>query len=542
MDTVYDRALSEVGDNGLFQKKFDLVYNIVLPFFWMMSYNNLLFVLAIIPHTCELPNKPKNVSELAWKSKYIPTFKDTLGRNKFNDCSIYVNPDINNETRNCVKYTYDKTWYESTVASDNNWVCADELYVANVFSISRFGEIAGALIFGWFGDVYGRRMTYIISLALIVVGRIVSLVGSNSFIFFVSGALVTCLSTWTVVQSSYVISMEMSAPDRRALVTTLRNTSLSVGMCVLPLLYWWIRDWKILMSITTSSQLLFMFFSWNIIESPRWSWISGKIDDCIVHLQRIAVTNKTTLSPEIENEIRNTPPIGKIQSLGVFALFTHWRLATNTILQLVISLIVTLTYTILLFTPGEKSEGNPFLEASWQALAEFPGYFIGAMLAERIGRRYTGAISFSISALMWTIVAIRENNSNGWIQSHWIGTSLFFTNRLFITSTYYTISMFNMELYPTCLRQSGISLGNVISSAGAAIAPYVLYLGRHIDSRWPGVLLAGVSLVGVISCLLLPETLNAKLPETIEDAQNFGKKYSLVSKLTSRNQEDITIE
>ncbi|XP_047988643.1 organic cation transporter protein [Leguminivora glycinivorella] len=540
MDTVYDRALFEVGDNGLFQKKFDLIYNIVLPFFWMMSYNNLLFVLAIIPHSCELPDKPVNVSELAWKSKYIPTFEDTIGRIKFNECSIYVNPDVNNETTSCAKYTYDKTWYESTVPSDNNWVCDDEIYVANVFSISRFGEIAGALIFGWFGDVYGRRMTYIISLAFIVLGRIVSLLGSSSFLFFVSGALITCISTWTVVQSSYVISMEMSASNRRAVYTTLRSAALSSGMCVLPLLYWWLRDWKLFMSITTSSQLIFLFFSWNIIESPRWSWISGKTDDCIVNLQRIARTNKTTLSPEIENEIRKTPPIGKIQSLGVLALFTHWRLATNTILQLVISLIVTLTYTVLLFTPGEKSDGNPFLEASWQSFAEFPGYFMGALLAERIGRRYTGAVSLSISALMWTIVAFRENNSNGWIQSHWIETSLLFTNRLFITSTYYVINMFNMELYPTCLRQSGMSLGNVISSGGAGIAPYVLYLGRHVDPKWPGLLLAGATLSGAISCLLLPETLNAKLPETLEDAQNFGKKYFPLSKLSSQKQEHNT--
>lgn len=72
MDSVYDRALLEVGDNGYFQKKFDVVYNCVLPFLWIMAYCNIILVLVVIPHTCEVPNRPDNISEIAWKVKFIP--------------------------------------------------------------------------------------------------------------------------------------------------------------------------------------------------------------------------------------------------------------------------------------------------------------------------------------------------------------------------------------------------------------------------------------------------------------------------------------
>lgn len=54
----------------------------------------------------------------------------------------------------CQKYTYDKTWYESTVSSENNWVCDKELNVANIFAYMRIGELIGSIIFGWFGDKY----------------------------------------------------------------------------------------------------------------------------------------------------------------------------------------------------------------------------------------------------------------------------------------------------------------------------------------------------------------------------------------------------
>lgn len=63
-----------------------------------------------------------------------------------------------------------------------------------------------------------------------------------------------------------------------------------------------------------------------------------------------------------------------------------------------------------------------------------------------------------------------------WLQSQWLGTSLVITNRLSITVSYYIIELLNMELYPTCLRQTGMSLGNLASGGAAALAPYILHL------------------------------------------------------------------
>lgn len=73
MDSFYDRALSEVGHDGSFQVKFDLMYNILFSGLWVMAYNNMILALTIIPHTCKVPKKPENISENLWKFKYIPT-------------------------------------------------------------------------------------------------------------------------------------------------------------------------------------------------------------------------------------------------------------------------------------------------------------------------------------------------------------------------------------------------------------------------------------------------------------------------------------
>jgi len=49
-------------------------------------------------------------------------------------------------------WSYDKTWYESTIPTDHNWVCAKDLFVTNVFVVGRVTEVAGSFILGQMGD------------------------------------------------------------------------------------------------------------------------------------------------------------------------------------------------------------------------------------------------------------------------------------------------------------------------------------------------------------------------------------------------------
>ncbi|KAM3963106.1 organic cation transporter protein [Aphomia sociella] len=525
MESVYDRALVEVGQSGYFQKKFDIVYNFLFSTLWFIAYMNIFLALVVIPHRCQIPRRPENVTEFAWLSKYIPISRNNSGNTVFSNCSIYVHPAENNVTKDCDNYYYDQTWYESTIVSSNNWVCKKELKAANTLAISKIGEAIGSVCFGWFGDIYGRRWTYILSLAFIVTGRIISIVANHSYILFVIGCTLAWFPSWSVVQSTTVISMEISSPESRSRTATLRSLANSFGMCLMALLYWWLRDWKTFMVVTTATQIPFLIFSWKMIESPRWLWIEGKFKTCVKILKIIAKENKTTLRSDTERDIINTAPQSKSKILGPLALFSGWRLAMNTILQSYLWISVSVNYTVLIMKSGEKSDGNPFLELIWQSLFEIPGTFFGAWLADKVGRRYAGVISYFLTVFSWAVLALRKSSTREWYLSWLVGTTMTIFTRLSIVASYYVIYLFNMELYPTSLRQSGMSLGNLLSSGGGALAPYLLYLGHQLDLKLPYMILAGISVLGCISSFLLPETLNTKLPETLEDAQDFGKEH-----------------
>lgn len=86
-----------------------------------------------------------------------------------------------------------------------------------------------------------------------------------------------------------------------------------------------------------------------------------------------------------------------------------------------------------------------------------------------------------------------------------------------------------MEVYPTCLRQTGLSLGNIVANAIGMVAPYMVYLGTTYDIRYPYYILGALFLIGGTSAVFLPETLHHKLPDTLEEGKLFGKDQKFFS-------------
>lgn len=51
-----------------------------------------------------------------------------------------------------------------------------------------------------------------------------------------------------------------------------------------------------------------------------------------------------------------------------------------------------------------------------------------------------------------------------------------FVMKFFISMTFFVVNLQAMETYPTCLRQTGTSLGIVASNAFGVVGPYIVYL------------------------------------------------------------------
>lgn len=97
-----------------------------------------------------------------------------------------------------------------------------------------------------------------------------------------------------------------------------------------------------------------------------------------------------------------------------------------------------------------------------------------------------------------------------------------------------TIYIYSGEIFPTTVRNVGVGIAAMLSRIGAIVAPHVVslkrvsviwkskkYLFYHFQFHWwlPPLIFGIIPLIGAALCILLPETVDCKLPDTIEEAE-----------------------
>jgi len=68
------------------------------------------------------------------------------------------------------------------------------------------------------------------------------------------------------------------------------------------------------------------------------------------------------------------------------------------------------------------------------------------------------------------------------------------------------------------VRGQGLSVVNVMGQAGVMISPIVIYT-HHYYRSLPMFIVTLLLVIGALAILVLPETMNATLPETLEEAE-----------------------
>lgn len=183
-------------------------------------------------------------------------------------------------------------------------------------------------------------------------------------------------------------------------------------------------------------------------------------------------------------------------------------------------MVVSLTYfTVMLLS--SRMDGNPFLNFLWQSAIELPAYKIGQHLSDSLGRRLSNAMAFLVS----TIICIPIYMIARYSEYETLTIALTVAIKFCISINFFAVNLQSIEIYPTCLRNTGLAFAAIMSNLIGILGPYVVYLGTEYDVRYPFVVIGGLSAIAAVCALLLPETLHQALPETIEQAQQFGKHH-----------------
>nr|CAD7429750.1 unnamed protein product [Timema monikensis] len=477
-----------------------------------------------------------------------------------------------------------------TIATELNWVCDKDFLGTIAQAIFFVGAIVGSLIWGWMGDRYGRLPALVGSNAVGMLAGIASAF-CNTFWSFCLCRFLIGLAYDSCFALMYILVLEYVGPRYRTLVANLSIAIyFALGCCVLPWIAYFVADWRMICIATSVPLVIAVFTPFIVPESARWLVSRGETEKAISILRKFEKINRKKVDPDIY--IRFRASCEKIREeeqklskgYSVIDLFRTSSLRNKTILLIVICFTID-KMTISLCYDGHVRNVdniglNVFLTFTVGSATEFPAAIIPIFLLDRWGRRWMTFSSMILGGVFCFIAAFVPLGYN--VQRMPAATLAMF-GRLSINVAYNIGLQYAAELLPTVVRGQGVMLVHLMGHVASIAAPYVVYLikctricmeGEYktilgkkslgtpvqdsnlanpiigslvqhessaldqaatearflavVNPLIPFMVLGVVGIIGGFLSLLLPETLDKLLPQTIEDGEDFGKDQKML--------------
>ncbi|EDL02053.1 solute carrier family 22 (organic cation transporter), member 1, isoform CRA_b [Mus musculus] len=156
----------------------------------------------------------------------------------------------------------------------------------------------------------------------------------------------------------------------------------------------------------------------------------------------------------------------------------------------------------------------------YSSLVEFPAAFIILVTIDRIGRIYPIAASNLVAGAACLLMIFIPH------ELHWLNVTLACLGRMGATIVLQMVCLVNAELYPTFIRNLGMMVCSALCDLGGIFTPFMVFRLMEVWQALPLILFGVLGLSAGAVTLLLPETKGVALPETIEEAENLGRRKS----------------
>ncbi|MEQ2239330.1 hypothetical protein ILYODFUR_003326 [Ilyodon furcidens] len=525
----FENVLVEVNGFGRFQIRLILLLvipRVTLPFHFLL--NN--FIAAIPSHHCDISSldygdRFRNLSLEDKLVVSIPLQRD----GSLSLCQMFPEPQYHllyNSTNTTDLLTipcqdgwvYDHSTFKSTLATEWDLVCDKRSVNRATATIFFMGVMAGAAAFGYHSDRFGRKRTLLVSYIITTIFGFASAFSYN-FAMFAAMRFFTGFGISGISIVSIVLCIEWINIKHRTLVGVLMSLDWSLSTILLPAVAYFVNDWRYLIITVTTPLLLAMICWWWLPESARWLISNGKVKNAHFYLTKCAQFNHreefmADLKPEVLSKVILVED--KNRKYSYVDLVRTPRMRQLALLTGIVWFgVACLYYGISLNVPGFGV--GIYLTQFIYGITEVPAKVFIIFFLNKIGRRLTQAGTLFLTGLcIFSNMFIPQNQLTARIVVGALG-------KMFAEAAFTTVFLYTAELYPTVMRQNGLGYSSFMARIGVSLSPLVIIL-EDFWSYLPSIIFSLVAFTAVLSASFLPETLNVRLPETIEDLEQTRRR------------------
>ena len=401
------------------------------------------------------------------------------------------------------------------------WSMTD-LEVGFMTSTVLAGESIGFILWGWLGDVYGRKPILVVTLFIAFLFSFLTIFSTNFFWFaairlFV-GIGVASFYIPTCILSEYLPIRMRGVGILASMLSYNFGSTFIAGMAWVFLLH---DKWKVFIGIASAPVLFSLMISLSLPESIRFLANNSKINKLHSIFNDIATAHgKKQVTRE---DVESIKPLDSLKDRNFGALFVSRKRGLTTLATTaLLSTCVMIYYGLIVWNTDlqqqflnsdshgiinnashhghqcQKLKSGDYKQNLIISTSGLVGTLSSMMLVDSVGRKKP--IVFSLMLVAGLILSLNFKMS-------YISFSVvMFLGRGAISLALSATNVFINELFSTSFRSKANGFAQFCATLFAALGPYLIQYASHRSMLTVTILMTVFCIVGAVACITQRET------------------------------------